>query len=1481
MSHPDNNSVQVIFELSQGLRLDDETAFDRVGIRKGQCGAQCQPGAKFWTSETTRCTCNDEQLTCSHMPWSNDDFTFGTCHVSSDSHYTSFDGVNFLLDNPCMYVLSRVCDMSGLLPEFSVEVRNEKKGDSSISSVHQVNVNTHGLRVAMLRKERRRVMVNGIWRNVPLHLKENTVVIDTEENAVVLHTDFNMTVSYMRSGAVQVVLPNHYSNKVCGICGNFNQLMTDDFNVPEGLPLGYALETGKSWESHDAICEEPILPIVCTETEELEYSSDLYCGVLTSRQGPFSKCSLVLGGENFLQNCKLQMCTAHGDPEVLCHTLQTFSETCNKAGITVPAWRNSTFCPLVCGPHSHYNACVSGCQEICSSLDAAGTCGICEERCECDDGFLLSGGTCVLEEDCGCWVNEQHYVIRETFMEGDCDTLCECQGHGKIHCSPVSCLAGEVCMVQDGIEGCFPSSPVTCCVYGDPHYITFDGKAYSFWGTCNYTIVKTCGPADTQFTITARNEGRENPTSSSLNSVALDMEEFHLTIRKNKLVYVNGAPVNLPADFGSVHLSQSGPYAQVDTDFGVRMLFDGNSRLFVQVDERYRGLLCGLCGTYSGSQFDDFLTPDGNNLAHPHEFASSWNTDDNDWPCSNGSPDPPVCDLDLENAAYTECSALFGDVFTECHWFVPPQIYVTSCITDYCTYQGDKSQLCTSFEDYVSACEVAEVFPTDWRNHTFCDLGPLLPSTNAPKPTSLPESCKWSCNFDQDDCGWEQLIQDSFDWTRWSGSTPSELTGPTGDHTTGNGFYMYIEGDSMVHGDSARMMTPVCYTFEKQCVSFWYHMYGPANAMALNLYLFENNRAVKLWSNVNNQGTRWFQAKVEIKPQAAFQIIVEGIRGSDPRSDVAIDDVVIRYGGCEDIPIDDIDTTTLAPPRTSSNSVIPHPVCGLNCDFESDICSWTQLLTDVFDWTRHIGPTPTLKTGPSSDHTTGSGYYIYIEGDSATHGDTARLLSAECTDVQPQCLQFWYHMNGASSTMGLSVYQLEGNLAQEVWRRRENHGDMWHHALVDLRPTVKFHVIFEGRRGSTALSDVAIDDVSLHRGTCDDLVNQVKPTPPVPLPPTVQTTARPIQTTAEPVQTTTRPVQTTADPIQTTTRPIQTTAESIQTTTRPVHTTNESVQTTAGPIQTTASKPSCPINSYYTDCIPACQPTCSHLHGPPNCNTEEPCVQGCMCDDGFVLKQRTCVPISECGCKDSHGNIHSFGEVWYGSHCSQRCECEDDGEIECEDYECDGNEICHVTEQGQHMCQKAEFSKCTIDDDPEYRTFDKMTHKFKGKDSYILVKTTGLPSKISDVYVVTINKKVKDKSSEEDSSEEDDDDGRLRAIRIRVYNHTVEFKKGRKITVDGLSVRAPISPSGGIKIWERSSRVFLKTDFGLFVEFDGKHEAEITLSHTYKMKIGGLCGNFDAVSKNDMIKPNGEQARNVKEFGESWRVTDRRRQFFI
>lgn len=32
----------------------------------------------------------------------------------------------------------------------------------------------------------------------------------------------------------------------------------------------------------------------------------------------------------------------------------------------------------------------------------------------------------------------------------------------------------------------------TCAVYGDGHYITFDGQRYSFNGDCEYTLLQVC-----------------------------------------------------------------------------------------------------------------------------------------------------------------------------------------------------------------------------------------------------------------------------------------------------------------------------------------------------------------------------------------------------------------------------------------------------------------------------------------------------------------------------------------------------------------------------------------------------------------------------------------------------------------------------------------------------------------------------------------------------------------------------------------------------------------------------------------------------------------------------------------------------------------------------------------------------------------------------------------------------------------------------
>ena len=48
----------------------------------------------------------------------------------------------------------------------------------------------------------------------------------------------------------------------------------------------------------------------------------------------------------------------------------------------------------------------------------------------------------------------------------------------------------------------------------------------------------------------------------------------------------------------------------------------------------------------------------------------------------------------------------------------------------------------------------------------------------------------------------------------------------------------------------------------------------------------------------------------------------------------------------------------------------------LTCDFEQGFCQWFHLVDDEFDWTRNKGQTNSSGTGPTADHTKGTGEFL-------------------------------------------------------------------------------------------------------------------------------------------------------------------------------------------------------------------------------------------------------------------------------------------------------------------------------------------------------------------------------------------------------------------------------------------------------------------------------------------------------------------------
>ncbi|XP_030219477.1 zonadhesin isoform X1 [Gadus morhua] len=1111
-------STQVVFEADQ----ESGVSFDHIGIRNGQCGRQCEPNTDLWTDKSTRCVCSAaEQLSCS-TPLCPGGQTSdrpsersakgvmvgrGICTIHTDPQCSTFDGALFRFMAPCTYILAKTCVPIRGLPVFSVEVVNTQDAiNASEATVERINVEVNNVRLSLLKRETKRVMVNGVWRSLPLTILGATVKIRNNPAVVTVETDDRVLISYDNAGAVHLKLPSAYAGKVCGMCGNFNSLGEDDNRRPDGSAARDATDLALSWQTgaHAGPCDAVLVPHVCDPLEELSYGSRQFCGELLSTTGPFSRCLPVLGVESYYRSCVAGMCVSHGDLDAMCHTMQSYAKICYDAGVAVPAWRNGTTCTLECGANSHYEACADRCLDGCSSMDLAGTCGPCEERCVCDKGYKLSGGVCVLAENCGCWNDGRHYEKGAVFVHGGCTQRCQCLGNGQTLCSAWGCSGSQVCKDKDGVKGCFTPETVTCSMYGDPHYITYDGKAYDFQGGCNYTLATTCGEkTPVRFTVTGRNANPtdQNLTRSKLETVVLQIQELHLTLQQNRKVYVHNNQVRLPytvdGSYGLLKVTRQRQFVVVETGVGLRVMIDGQNRLFLQVDERYKGQLCGMCGTYSDWQGDDFVRPDWSNATGAFDFGNSWRVMEDSSPCIALPDDPKVCDEQGDEQAVSDCSAILDDSFSACHKPVHPLKYVSSCVYDHCATSGDLHTLCDSLESYRAACQVAGVELPAWQNNTACAV---IPNTTPP-PTSTPLTpaptpdqtlCALNCNFDSHVCGWQQLIQDSFDWTRQSGPTPSFSTGPNEDHT-GEGYYMYIEGDGMTHGNSARLLSAQCNYRGPLCLQFWYHMHGSASAMALNIYHLHAVQAEKVWSMVNDQGSEWHQAFVDIKEKGTFQIIIEAIRGSTALSDVAIDDISIQFGSCSNGSPAMLSGSSLVP-QTRREPLLSRPVCSLDCSFNGNLCGWSQAMTDAFDWTMERGSTPTLMTGPSADHT-GDGHYLYIEANSATYGDTARLLSSECSLAGPQCLRFWYHMYGSADTMGLHVYLLQDRLAEAVWWKRNDQGDVWKEAMVELTATGTFQIIFEGRRGSNDQSDVAIDDVKLYHGLCSDLTAALPSSP--------------------------------------------------------------------------------------------------------------------------------------------------------------------------------------------------------------------------------------------------------------------------------------------------------------------------------------------------------------------------------------------------
>jgi hypothetical protein len=169
---------------------------------------------------------------------------------------------------------------------------------------------------------------------------------------------------------------------------------------------------------------------------------------------------------------------------------------------------------------------------------------------------------------------------------------------------------------------------------------------------------------------------------------------------------------------------------------------------------------------------------------------------------------------------------------------------------------------------------------------------------NVPSPlTSIPYVETFDTLTDLNS-GWNSVSESSYEWMLNSGSTPSSNTGPNGDHTSGSGYYAYVEASNGNSGDEALLYSP-CFDFSGNTlvkITYWYHMYG-ADITTLYFDVKMPSGWVTYDSIVGQQQSSsndaWLK-KQYVLPDTICQVRFRTYKGADYEGDVAIDDFSVE-----------------------------------------------------------------------------------------------------------------------------------------------------------------------------------------------------------------------------------------------------------------------------------------------------------------------------------------------------------------------------------------------------------------------------------------------------------------------------------------------------------------------------------------------------------------------------------------------------------
>ncbi|XP_071414871.1 mucin-5AC isoform X2 [Pithys albifrons albifrons] len=415
-----------------GMVFDDVNGAGCIPRRECHCtyeGETYAPGASF-SSKCRSCACVGGEWSCVTQSCP------GTCSIEGGSHISTFDEKYYSFFGDCSYVLTKLCDSN----EFTVLGDIHKCGLTDTETcLKGIAISLSGGQTNIVIQPSGSVFVNMIYTQLPFSAA-NVTIFRPSSFFIILQTTFGLQLQVQLVPFMQLFIdldPSH-KGQTC-LCGNFNDMQTDDFKTASGVIEGTSAAFGNTWKTRaDCPDAKNTFENPCTVSIQNDQYAQHWCGLLSDTMGPFAECHSTVNPEVYQKNCMFDTCNCEKSEDCMCAALSSYARACAAKGVLLTGWRRKacTKYTTLCPKSLKYTYNVDTCQPTCRSLSEPDvTCSIKfvpVDGCTCINGtYMDESGKCVPVSSCPCYYKGMSLSSGEVIHDNG--VVCTCT-YGKLSC---------------------------------------------------------------------------------------------------------------------------------------------------------------------------------------------------------------------------------------------------------------------------------------------------------------------------------------------------------------------------------------------------------------------------------------------------------------------------------------------------------------------------------------------------------------------------------------------------------------------------------------------------------------------------------------------------------------------------------------------------------------------------------------------------------------------------------------------------------------------------------------------------------------------------------------------------------------------------------------------------------------------------------------------------------------------------------------